>query len=215
MATPHRVRGFTLVEILVVVTIIAALLALAVPIYQNAQDKANSTTCKSNLSQIAKNFILWKERNKGRWPRGEAQSGVRFLLLLHRDGMIEGKDSDVFLCPGTDDINWIPDVSNEPGTAYEDWDDLDPDATVSYAGRDVANYPINKNRENEEVIAADDNYGPLGPRGNHRYATNYVYADAAVREYDWKDFPELPEGEEWIPVGPDSPAELLQTLITD
>lgn len=208
---PRRNRGFSLVEILVVVAIIAALVGMAVPIIQNAQDKARSTTCKVNLSQMGKNFLLWKDRNKGRWPSGSEQSGIRFLLLLHRDGMIDGKDSTVFLCPGTDDINWIPDVNEDPGSAYADWDDLDP-STISYAGRDVENYRINKNNEDEEVIAADDN--ETGP--NHKFSTNYLYADGATREFDIKDFKEeLPEGQDWIPVGPDSPIEALTKLIND
>lgn len=208
---PSGRAGFTLVEILVVITIIAALIGLAVPVYQNAQDKANATVCKTNLAQIAKTMQMYKDRNKGRWPR---ESGIRFLLLLHRDGMIEGKDSKVFLCPGTDDINWTPDDPT-PGSAYEDWDDLDP-MTISYAGRDAANYPIDKNRENKEVIAADDNDG----RSNHRYATNYVYADGSVQAFDIdvdvrERGIELPDGVEWIPVGPDSPFEELQKLLVD
>jgi len=211
MKTSSRQSGFSLVEILVVVAIIAALVGMAVPIIQNAQDKANSTTCKVNLSQMGKNFMLWKERNKGRWPSRPEQSGIRFLLLLHRDGLIDGKDSTVFLCPGTNDVNWVEGESNTPGTLYEDWDDLD-ESTISYAGRDVENYPINKNKEDEIVIAADDN----DFRQNHKFSTNYLYADGATREFDIKDFAEeLAEGEDWIPVGPDSPVEELQKLRID
>ncbi|MBI4878255.1 MAG: type II secretion system protein [Planctomycetes bacterium] len=211
MSRSPRSAGFTLIEILVVVTIIGALLALAVPIIQTGLDKAHVTACASNLSQIGKNMMLWVQRNRGeRWPQ---ESGIRFLLLLHRDGMITGKNSTVFLCPGQDDRNWTDEDPDE-GSAYADWDDLDP-VTISYAGRDAKNFPINKNKMDDEVIAADDNDG----RGNHRFSTNYLYADGTVRTFDAKievrerdiDLGDL----DYLVVGPDSPFEPLKKLLID
>ena len=209
--TRTRQTGFSLIEILVVITIIAALVGLATPIIQNALDKSRSVTCSAHLKDIGQNLFLWKQRHKDRWPR---ESGVRFLLVLNRDGMIEGKDNSVFLCPGTEDINWIPGENNEAGSAYADFDDLD-DMTISYAGRDGKNYPINKNKENKEVIAADDNDG----RNNHKFATNYLYADGTVASMDIdadvrKQGIDL-DGLDYVPVGPDSPVELFQKLLID
>lgn len=204
-------RGFTLVEILVVITIIAALMALAVPVYQNVQDQANSTSCKNNLRQMQTNLMLWKQRGKtaGNWPR---EAGIRFLLVLHRDNMVTGKDSRTFICPGTTDENWTAEDST-PGSAYADWDNLDS-ATISYAGRDGAEYPVNKNKENEAVIAADDNEG----RNNHKHDTNYIYADGAILSFDLeKDGRDagidITQG--WVDVGPDSPVELFRKLKVD
>jgi len=206
-----RQTGFSLIEILVVITIIAALVGLATPIIQNALDKGRVVTCSAHLKDIGQEMFLWKQRHKDHWP---SESGIRFLLVLHRDGQIEGKDNAVFLCPGTNDINWIPGESTEPGTAYEDWDTLDS-TMISYAGRDNKNYRINKNDENKEVIAADDNeFGK-----NHKYATNYLYADGSVSTLDIDaDVRELGidlGGLDYVPVGPDSPIEHFQKLLID
>jgi len=46
-------RGFTLVELLVVIAVVAIPAALLLPVLSKAKDSANSTACKSNLRQLS------------------------------------------------------------------------------------------------------------------------------------------------------------------
>src|SRR5437899_10697189 len=48
----NRNKGFTLVEIMIVVAIIALLAGIAIPAFFRTRDTANASTCLSNLRQI-------------------------------------------------------------------------------------------------------------------------------------------------------------------
>jgi prepilin-type N-terminal cleavage/methylation domain-containing protein/prepilin-type processing-associated H-X9-DG protein len=59
--------GFTLVELLVVITIIAVLIALLLPAVQAARESARSLECKNSLKELALAVHLYTERHN-RYP---------------------------------------------------------------------------------------------------------------------------------------------------
>ncbi len=59
----HRQRGFTLVEIMIVVLIIGILLAIAVPSFMNARERSRAQACRSNLRQIQAAKEQWAMAN--------------------------------------------------------------------------------------------------------------------------------------------------------
>jgi general secretion pathway protein G len=64
--------GFTIVELLIVIVVIAILAAITVVAYNGIQNRANDTTIQSDLQNIAKKLELYKVDN-GVYPAGPTQ----------------------------------------------------------------------------------------------------------------------------------------------
>jgi len=75
-------RGFTLVELLVVITIIGMLVAMLLPAVQHARELAREATCKNRQKQVSL-AVLEYEAAHGKLPKNEDLSGLPASWLVH------------------------------------------------------------------------------------------------------------------------------------
>src|ERR1700683_2698299 len=67
-AVSRRKRGFTLVELLVVIGIIALLISILLPALSKAMRAANVIACASNMRQLGQYMFMYANDNKGTLP---------------------------------------------------------------------------------------------------------------------------------------------------
>ena len=77
----RRTRGFTLVELLVVIGIIALLISILLPALNAAKERANRVKCSSNLRQIGQGLLLYANDNKGIYPRTPATTAGTYTCF--------------------------------------------------------------------------------------------------------------------------------------
>jgi prepilin-type N-terminal cleavage/methylation domain-containing protein len=99
--------GFTLVELLVVIGIIAVLIAVLLPVLSKARAQANRTKCLAHLRELGAAMLMYANAHKDRLPNTnppltpldyDATNAV--LVALNRDYL---KSPATFRCPSDDD----------------------------------------------------------------------------------------------------------------
>lgn len=81
----HKNRGFTIVELLIVIVVIAILAAISIVSYNGIQQRANNTVVANNLSSAAKSLALYHADN-GQYPTTTVQAAdlrTKYELVLN------------------------------------------------------------------------------------------------------------------------------------
>src|SRR3954471_5954414 len=79
-------QGFTLVELLVVIGIIALLISILLPSLNRARETANRVKCGSNLKQIGQALLLYSNENRNAFPRTYYNSGTAANPVVTNQG---------------------------------------------------------------------------------------------------------------------------------
>ncbi len=120
MKVSRKMRGFTLIEMLVVMGIIAVLISILLPVLNQARESANNIKCASNLRSVGQAIAQYVTANNGVMPNSYTYKGmtidtstnppvqlptaatqgyIHWSYLLFSSG---GVKADAFKCPNLD-----------------------------------------------------------------------------------------------------------------
>jgi prepilin-type N-terminal cleavage/methylation domain-containing protein len=119
-ALSRAVSGFTLVELLVVIGIIAILIAILVPVLGRAREASRRTQCLSNLRELGTALVMYANNYKDQIPIGywDGMKQTNYLVNYNEGGiqyyamlglLFQGKvmkDPRVMYCPNEQLDRW-------------------------------------------------------------------------------------------------------------
>lgn len=117
-----RRRGFTLVELLVVVGIIAVLIGMLMPALGRSRRQARAVVCLSNLRELSIVFHAYVTANKGKGPAFSSHGPLDFLIPRND----RGTEPAVAFCPEASDFG--------PLKSFGQYDFGDGGARVAWSG---------------------------------------------------------------------------------
>jgi len=89
-------RGFTLLELLIVIAIIGVLAAILLPALARAREGARRTSCMSNLSQLGLVFHMYAQDHDGELPWSGGKDNADCLVRLIPEYV---REVHLFVCP--------------------------------------------------------------------------------------------------------------------
>ena len=128
-ATPGRLRGFTLIELIIVMAIVALLASIAAPRYFNSLQKSRETALLASLTTL-RDAIDQYAADKGRYPESlQELAAARYIRDVPEDPLTASRETWIELPPPADmlaggrvwDVRSGAAGHSADGRLYADW----------------------------------------------------------------------------------------------
>lgn len=202
----RKATGFTLIEIMVVIAIIAGLIGTVAIIVPQMQEKQKRFTCANNLSQLGGLFIAERTERPGK-PKYDGTA--LWLSWRQNTSKIRKNEEAILICPGDNGISAAD--SDQAKSRYDDVDLKNPPNDLcSYTARDFSVYPLSNESKEAQIIACDRN-GPDGRTAHHKNGLNVCFDNGQAKFVEREELGV--SGDDPIVVGPESSNAMLKQVV--
>ena len=197
-------RAFTLVELLVVITVVAILVGLAVPVFSSVQENGRNVKCVGNLRQISGALNLYAQDHANHLPQryyGSDATGQKIgyceVILSYVDPGRTPATSDLakalFVCPSQKIANYPADPGYGMNYFYDNASlGIVSSATQTILLAETAG-PTGLGSRNADRNNAPGANGKLDDT-RHRGQANYLFFDGHVEKLSYVQTRQLPAG---------------------
>jgi prepilin-type N-terminal cleavage/methylation domain-containing protein/prepilin-type processing-associated H-X9-DG protein len=205
-----RIQGFSLIELLVVIGVIAILLAILLPAVMRARESARRTGCISNLREIGNLLNVYAMQYKGKLPMQEGPCVLLWdLPLATRDELIKaGATRELLFCPSNREQNQDETWTFKDGYCVTGYFFLTrrlnpkmPDLVNGFGWQDSIIAPPSMSAElvTDATVGQNLSYGTIGGPWPGTKSTNHfkshlpdggniLYVDSHV---EWREYPRM------------------------
>lgn len=137
-------RGFTLVEILVVVVLLGILAAIVVPRFTSAADETRESALKMNLFHTRQQIEVYRHQHNGNWP-----SLTQFEAQMTQASNVHGQTA----APGTAGYPYGPYLREVPPNPFTSGNALGDDEVGTsdwYYNENTGEFHANHSEEHRE-----------------------------------------------------------------
>ena len=117
MNAKHRFQGFTLIEVLIVVVIMAVLAATIIPQFTDSTKDARESSMVFNLHTLRAQIQLYKAQHAGRLPSADLAELIKGTNLDGTDGTKFGPYMQAIPVNNVTDVNTVKVITNDPALA--------------------------------------------------------------------------------------------------
>lgn len=173
-------RSFTLVEMLVVTSIVAILAALLLPCLKMSLDCANDVSCKTKLRQLALAYSLFATDHYGVFPGQEESEGAeewqkKWCTFTGRGSLTSyiggGIPNPIYRCPALAAGTW--------GSGTGSNGKLDYPGTLVFSGARISKIPLMGQLLLPAINQTVDAYVPIICEEDPRYYLNSTFIDVS------------------------------------
>jgi prepilin-type processing-associated H-X9-DG protein len=104
-AQPRPARRFTLIEVVLVVTVLLLLAALLLPVLQHAREKARRANCAGCLKSLGLTCLMYSGDHSGYFPNAHPNTCTNWEPLAMQNYVVQ--DGRIWACPSRTTVTML------------------------------------------------------------------------------------------------------------